>query len=281
MFHSKSIGGVWNDEGIYPNLFAQVGHGLFEYSDYPMKAKGLTPDRCIPGATIREYLQDFAEKNNLVRAIRLQTKVKNIKKQGGKASNWLLTISDDIQESFIESVKIIFASGPASSPYMPDIPRSSFTKPVIHSAQLGSCLPDLKIPAIQRVVVLGAAKSAYDTVFLLLKLGKKVDWVIRADGTGPLPLMPPRLFGLLNTIDVMSTRAFACFSPAIQQTQGFWYHVLQRSLAGRKFTTLVWRLVTYLAEHHADYYWNANMRKLRPIPTGYGYSLCSDHRVKQ
>ncbi len=281
MFHSKSIGGVWNDEGIYPNLFAQVGHGLFEYSGYPMKAKGLTPDRCISGATINEYLQEFAEENNLTSAIRLQTKVKNIEKQGTKASNWLLTISDDKQDSFLESPKLIFASGPASGPYMPDIPRSSFTKPVIHSAQLGTSLPDLRHPAIQRVVVLGAAKSAYDTVFLLLKLGKKVDWVIRADGTGPLPLMPPRLFGFLNTIDVMSTRAFACFSPAIQQTQGFWYRVLQRSWAGRKVTTLVWKLVTYLAEHHADYFRNANFRKLRPIPTGYGYSFCSDHRVPQ
>ena len=235
-----------------------------------MKAKGLTPDRYISGYTINEYLHEFSENNNLIGAIRLQTKVQSIKKQGTKASNWLLTVENSGQESLIETTKLIVACGPVSSPYLPDIPRSAFTKPVIHSAQIGTSMSDFKLPSVQRVVVLGAAKSAYDIVFLMLKQGKKVDWVVRADGTGPLPIMPPRLFGFLNTVDVMSTRAFALLSPAIQQTEGLGYYVLQRSWAGRQFTKLVWRMVTYLAEHHAEYSRNDNFRKLRPVPHGYG-----------
>ena len=269
-FISKSIGGVWNDEGIYPNLFAQVGHGLFEYSDYPMKAKGLTADRYISGNTINEYLHDYAERNNMIRFIRLRTKVNSIKKQTSKAFNWLLTVENDKQESFIECRKLIVASGASSGPYMPDIAQSAFAKPVIHSAHIGTSLAAIKDPRVQRVVVLGAAKSAYDSVFLMLKQGKKVDWVIRADGTGPLSIMPPLLFGWLNTIDVMSTRAFACFSPTIQQTNGLWYHVLQRTWVGRQFTRLIWRIVTYLAEQYAGYSRNDNVGKLRPVPTGYG-----------
>lgn len=236
-----------------------------------MPAKGLTPDRYISGNTITEYLQDFARDNGLVGITRLQTKVNKIEKQGIKPSSWLLTIESEGRESILESTKLIVASGASSGPYMPDIPRSAFTKPIIHSAQIGTSLSEFELPSVQRVVILGAAKSAYDTVFLMLKQGKKVDWVIRADGTGPLSIMPPKLFGFLNTIDVMSTRAFACFSPAIGQTKGFWYHVLQKSWGGRQFTTLVWRIVTHLAEHHAEYSRNDNVRKLRPAPMGYGY----------
>lgn len=236
-----------------------------------MKAKGITPDRYISGNTINEYLRDFAQNNDLTGAIRLQTKVRSIEKQHNKASNWLLTTENGGQESSLQTTKLIVASGASSGPYMPEFPRSNFTKPIIHSAQLGVSLSNIKSPGVQRVVVLGAAKSAYDTVFLMLKQGKKVDWVIRTDGTGPLSIMPPRLFGFLNTIDVMSTRAFACFSPAIQQTKGFWYRVLQRSWPGRMFTRLVWRMVAFLAEHHADYSRNDNIKKLRPVPTGYGY----------
>lgn len=238
-----------------------------------MKAKGLTPDRYISGNTVNEYLHEFTQKTNIAGAIRLQTTVKSIEKNGTGATNWTLVIDNGGQESLLEATKLIVASGASSGPFLPDIPRSAFTKPVIHSAQIGTSMPDFKNPSIQRIVVLGAAKSAYDTVFLLLKQGKKVDWVIRADGTGPLSIMPPRLFGFLNTIDVMSTRAFACFSPAIQQTEGFWYQVLQRSWAGRKFTRLVWRMVTYIAEHHAEYLRNDNVRELRPVPTGYGYTF--------
>ncbi len=238
-----------------------------------MEAKGLTADRYISGNTINEYLSEFAERNNMIGAIRLQTKVKSIKKQTNKAFNWLVTIDNDKQESFIECRKLIVASGASSGPYMPDIAQSAFAKPVIHSAHIGTSLAEIKDPRIRRVVVLGAAKSAYDTVFLMLKQGKKVDWVIRADGTGPLSIMPPLLFGCLNTIDVMSTRAFACFSPAIQQTNGLWYQVLQRTWAGRQFTQLIWRIVTYLAEYHADYSRNDNVEKLRPVPTGYGYTF--------
>lgn len=78
---------------------------------------------------------------------------------------------------------------------------------------MGTSLEALQSPANKRVVVLGAAKSAYDTVFLLLKAGKKVDWIIREDGSGPLAIMPPRILGIFNTVDVMATRALASFSP--------------------------------------------------------------------
>ncbi|KAL9613791.1 MAG: hypothetical protein Q9167_001682 [Letrouitia subvulpina] len=265
-----SIGGVWSKERIYPNLFAQVGHGLFEYSFYPMKKEGLTPDRYISGKTIHDYLNNFAKDHDLVKRISLNTQVTNIDKT--KSDLWRLDIKN---ADPIKAKKLIVASGVSSDPYTPSWPKENFTKPIIHSAQIGTSLETLQGPNTNRVVVLGAAKSAYDTVFLLLKAGKKVDWIIREDGSGPLAIMPPRLLGILNTVDVMATRALACFSPAILSTSGVWYKFLHKTRIGRVFTKHFWKNITRAAEYHAGYSKSPNAEKLRPIPTGYGVFWCN------
>ena len=260
-----SIGGVWSKERIYPNLFAQVGHGLFEYSFYPMKKEGLTPDRYISGNTIHNYLNDFAKDHDLVRRIRLNTAVLNIEKTDSEL--WRLNLKN---ADSLKAKKLIVASGVSSDPFTPSWPKEKFNKPIIHSAQIGTSLDTLQGPQTNRVIVVGAAKSAYDTVFLLLKAGKKVDWIIREDGSGPLAIMPPRLLGVLNTVDVMATRALACFSPAILSTSGIWYKFLHKTRVGRALTTKFWRNLTRAAEFHAGYSKSENAAKLRPIPTGYG-----------
>lgn len=43
------MGGVWSKEKVYPDLYAQIAHPLFEYSSYPMPAEGLSPDGFISG----------------------------------------------------------------------------------------------------------------------------------------------------------------------------------------------------------------------------------------
>lgn len=267
----KSIGGVWNHERIYPNLFAQVGHGLFEYSFYPMKKEGLTPDRYISGTTIHHYLKDFAVEYGLVDRIWLGTRVTSVKRVRSGPSSWHLNIQGQ-KNGVLEADKLIIASGVSSDPYIPRLPRTRVTIPIIHSAQIGGNLGALKSPDVKRVVVLGAAKSAYDAVFLLLESGKKVDWIIREDGTGPLAIMPPRLLGI-NTVDFMATRFLASFSPAILQTRGLVYKFLHKSSLGMMITSLLWRNVTRLAESYAGYAKSENAEKLRPIPSGYGYYI--------
>jgi len=261
--NGESIGGVWSKEKIYPNLFAQIGHGLFEYSFYPMKKEGITPDRYISGNTIHNYLNDFARDYDLVRRIRLRTTVTNVEKLD--RDGWRLAVAG---ASSIRCEKLIYATGATSNPYVPSWPKENFVKPIIHSSQIGTSLKQLE--GVQRATVVGAAKSAYDTVFLLLHAGKQVDWVIREDGSGPLAIMPPRLLGVLNTVDVMATRAMASFSPAILSTSGTWYKFLQKTRLGRTVTKAFWRSVTRVAEWHAGYSKTANAQKLRPIPHGYG-----------
>ncbi|KAH8704704.1 putative monooxygenase [Talaromyces proteolyticus] len=263
--NGKSIGGVWSKERIYPNLFAQVGHGLFEYSFYPMKKEGLTPDRYISGNTIHNYLYSFAKDYDLVRRTRLETTVTNVEKM--VSGSWRLDILGDKP---LWASKLIVATGVSSEPYIPTWPKEGFSKPIIHSAQTGTSLDELHSLAVKRVVVLGAAKSAYDTVFLLLKAGKKVDWIIRDEGSGPLAIMPPRLLGIFNTVDLMGTRALAAFSPAILGTRGAWYQLLHQNSIGRFITMKFWNVLTAVAEYQAGYHKSSNAEKLRPIPKGYG-----------
>ncbi|KAK2749195.1 hypothetical protein FQN57_006810 [Myotisia sp. PD_48] len=279
----ETIGGVWlvwivkvelnnssafteeSKESIYPNLFAQVGHGLFEYSFYPMKREGLTEDRYISGETIHDYLNSFARDYDLVRRTRLNTRVTNVEKLSD--GSWLFNIKDNAP---IIGTKLIWATGVSSGPYVPSFPQNNFESPIIHSSLIGPKMEELKGPSVNTAVVVGAAKSSYDTVFLLLKAGKKVHWIIREDGSGPLAIMPPRLFGLFNTVDVMATRALAAFSPAVLNTSGLAYRLIHRTSIGRLVTKAFWRTVTAAAEYHAGYQKNDNARKLRPKPEGYG-----------
>ncbi|KAL8852237.1 MAG: hypothetical protein Q9221_002839 [Calogaya cf. arnoldii] len=152
-----------------------------------MKREGLTPDRYISGNTIHGYLNDFAKDHDLVRRIRLNTTVSNIDK--ADSGIWRLDIKN---ADGIKTKKLIAASGVSSDPYTPSWPKEDFNRPIVHSAQVGTSLETLQSPATDRVVV---------------------DWIIREDGSGPLAIMPPRILGLFNTVDVMATRALASFSP--------------------------------------------------------------------
>jgi thioredoxin reductase len=259
----ETIGGVWSKEKIYPNLFAQIGHGLFEYSFYPMKKEGITPDRYISGETIHNYLIDFARDYDLVRRTRLRTVVTNVEKLD--KDRWRIVIAGATP---IKCEKLIYATGATSKPHIPSWPKEDFVKPIIHSSDVGKSLKELE--GIQRATVVGAAKSSYDTVFLLLNAGKRVDWVIKEDGSGPLAIMPPRLLSIFNTVDVMATRAMSSFSPNVMSTSGVWYNFLQQTKLGRFVTKTFWRNVTRIAEWHAGYSKTTNAKKLRPIPHGYG-----------
>lgn len=42
---------------MYPDLYAQIAHPLFEYSSYPMPAEGLSPDGFISGEFVSAHRQ--------------------------------------------------------------------------------------------------------------------------------------------------------------------------------------------------------------------------------
>ncbi|KAI0909800.1 cofactor FMO1 FAD enzyme [Ustulina deusta] len=259
-----SIGGVWCKENIYPSLYAQIKYGLFEYSFYPMRKEGITPDGYISGDTINKYLNSFARDFDLVRRIRLRTKVVKVNRLDGRG--WVLDLDG---KPSIKCEKLIYASGATSHPVKPSWPMSNdFCAPIIHSSELGKHLDALE--KIQTVTVVGAAKSAYDTVFHLLNSGKRVNWVIREDGSGPLAIMPPTILGIFNTMDAVATRIVAMMGSSIMKTEGAAYEIFQKTRLGRAVARGFWLTLTAIAELHAGYAKSTNAQKLRPLPHGNG-----------
>ncbi|KAF3011501.1 hypothetical protein E8E14_008043 [Neopestalotiopsis sp. 37M] len=262
--NGESIGGSWRIERIYPSLYAQVKYGQFEYSFLPMRREGISDDGYIPGDTINKYLVEFADQYDLARRARLSTSVRQITRLPGRG--WRLDLGEGKRP--VECSKLIYASGPTSHAVVPSWPTSNFEKPVIHSTETGAHLDDLK--KIQKATVVGGAKSAFDTVFLLLDAGKKVDWVIRKDGAGAAALMPPTIFGLVNTIDVMATRMFSSFGASIMATKGLTYRLIHRTRLGLICHKVFWRITNWIADRHAGYSTSPDAAKLRPLPHGEG-----------
>ncbi|PHH59277.1 hypothetical protein CDD82_2519 [Ophiocordyceps australis] len=267
MDQQASVGGVWSREKIYPSLYAQIKHGLFEYSFYPMRHEGITGDGYVSGDTIHGYLCDFASDFGLERRLRLATRVDRVLRSAG--GGWRLEVSSASGQRAVECDKLIYASGATSHAVVPAWPRSAgFAAPVVHSSETGRHLEALaKAPS---ATVVGGAKSSFDSVFLLLKNGTRVDWVIREHGSGPLALMPPTLLGAVNTMDVVTTRFMALMGTSVMNTDGAARQFLQRTLLGRLVVHLFWLVVNWIAEAHAGYSKSANARKLRPEPHGNG-----------
>lgn len=85
--------------------------------------------------------------------------------------------------------KLLIATGLASIPNWPDIPRKDFRGVVMHSKSIGKRHQELIAESVQHVTVYGGCKSAVDAVILCIQAGKHVDWVIREPGNGNGPGM--------------------------------------------------------------------------------------------
>lgn len=262
----KTVGGVWSKERLYPNLYAQITHSLFEYSHMPMKAEGLTTDGYISGTTIHGYLSDFAEKFGLTKRVWFNTRVESVDQT--ESGEWLLSLRDlaSDPETKLETMrcaKLIVANGPTSNPYIPNFPQDNFTTPIIHSRDLGKNLSALE--KVDRVLIVGGAKSSFDAVYLMMLQGKKVDWIIRPDGSGPLSIYPAKL-AMFNSMGVACSRFLSKFSPSILSTSDLWYTILHSTAAGAAATHGFWRGLTEFSNWYAGYGKSENAEKLRPTP---------------
>jgi cation diffusion facilitator CzcD-associated flavoprotein CzcO len=142
MDDGATVGGIWSQERIYPSLYAQISYPLFQYSFYPMKNEGISPDGFISGQTIHNYLASFAEDHGLMRRIRLRTRVSQV---GRNASGRGWVVETQSGERPIECDKLIYATGGNSSPIRPAWPRENFDTPVIHSLEVPRISPRLRV----------------------------------------------------------------------------------------------------------------------------------------
>ncbi|KAI0451163.1 hypothetical protein F5B21DRAFT_487898 [Xylaria acuta] len=256
----NTVGGVWSKDRLYPNLVAQVRHGLFNYSDTPMPRNGGNlADPKVTGEMIHTYLQKYAEDHDLLRRIRFNTFITDAKQFKG---GWRLSLKGT--DEVIETEKLLVATGVTSIPNLPDLDTSASSLPIIHSRDLGTHYQEIGDEAIKEVVVVGAAKSAYDAVYLLLKMGKKVTWAIRREGGGPLSILPYKVLNMINAIAFASTRLMSHLSPSILNTRGPLYKMLQMTRPGRWCVGRFWDFLDLNSSIHAGYAKGDHVALLKP-----------------
>ena len=254
------MGGVWSKDRLYPNLVAQVKVGFFEYSDTPMPKSGTTKNGMVTGFMIHDYLQKYAEDHELMSRIRFNTFVERVERI---SDGWRLHSRDS--DDIIETEKLLVATGVTSIPSLPTtFSVEGASIPVIHSKQLGSSSQLIRSDDVETVTVVGASKSAYDAVYMLLSMGKQVNWLIRPDGSGPLAIVPADFFGFINGIATSSTRLMTYLSPSILNSTGALSGFFQRSRIGRWCTGAFWDTITYLSNQHAGYGQEDHVSALKP-----------------
>ncbi|KAF2715452.1 FAD/NAD(P)-binding domain-containing protein [Pleomassaria siparia CBS 279.74] len=267
-----SVGGVWSASRLYPGLVADSPRGLFEYSDMSMLDEDTLDKKemygPLKGKETNHYLQRYAEKWDLVRRIRFQSKVIKAERhaQGdGLPTGWRITLaSGDI----LDCDKLIVASGLYSEPSTPAIPDiNSFVGFSVHSKLLGQHHHRLLNPNIKSITVIGGGKSAVETINLCLHLPNKphIDWIIRGSDYGVPIIMndPTSRFSLLA---LGTSRLFSSFSPSIYDTESWmyrWFHSGHNWL-GTWLTTCFWKLLSLSIRRGTEYDKSEQGRMIKP-----------------
>ncbi len=135
-----------------------------------------------------QYLEEYVDDHSFaVQSLRERIKfgfnVERIRKIDGE---WVVSGKCKAEKSEIyRTPELIVASGLTSTPKPPNLPyRERSEGLVMHQEDLGQSAI-LSSSEIQHVTVLGGSKSAADMVYVAVKAGKSVSWIIRTPGTGP------------------------------------------------------------------------------------------------
>lgn len=225
-----------------------------------MPKRGITKNGMVTGYMVHDYLQKYAEDHDLLSRIRFNTFVDRVERS---SRGWKLHLRDSTDT--IDTEKLLVATGVTSVPSMPGtFSTEAATIPVIHSKELGVSSRLIESDDIRSITIVGASKSAYDAVYMLLSMGKQVNWLIRPDGNGPLAIVPADFFGFVNGIAISSTRLMTYLSPSILKSTGALTGFFQRSRVGRWCTNAFWNTITYLSNQHAGYAQHDHVAALKP-----------------
>ncbi|KAL8997787.1 MAG: hypothetical protein Q9169_003036 [Polycauliona sp. 2 TL-2023] len=254
-----TIGGVWAKENIYPGLKTNNQLGTFQFTDFDIQevcpgkvAKG----EHISGEVVYEYLVKYAEKHDLTKRVKLGCKVTTAERLPGDEGGWRLTVISTHDDTRIPKVtegdskkienatvltasKLMVATGLTSTPMPISLPGASNFSPALMTFHdfRRSGLQVLDDPKVKHIIVYGGAKSAYDTVFAFASRGKKVTWIIRGSGHGPVYMAPSHIQAGPMKVwlePLVTTRLLTLFSPCIWgESDGF--GSIRRWLHGTKF----------------------------------------------
>jgi dimethylaniline monooxygenase (N-oxide forming) len=265
--------GTWGKGRIYPGMMTQSPVGKIELSVYPMPPPETTYLDLMSGSHVSAYLEAFSQHKvwagkTLRDRVEFGFNVDSVTWTELEASR-LYTIHDSTGKS-VTCRKLMLATGLTNVPHLPTFSIEKgleFIPPVIHSKYLAKNSDLLLSTTIQKVVVLGGAKSAFDTVQMLINGGKDVTWIIREDGSGPACMgdpKPPPIFGLKNASEVVSTRFISKLSPSIFEPVDSWARFWHQSKIGIALSAFFWKMITIKWWTAAGYDKDERLLPLKP-----------------
>lgn len=192
---------------------------------------------------LEHYIDDHKFNGQSLRErIRFGFEVQNIRRQD---LMWVVSGQDKKGGANIKirAVKLIVASGLASTPVLPTLPgKEKFEGSILHQEAFGQSSV-LSAPDILRITVLGEGKSSADMVYASIKAGKSVTWIVRPPGisSGPGFFLPAKGKGpYKNAFALGSTRVVATLTPSFFNPDNWWTKVLHGTSLGRKVVSAVW-----------------------------------------
>ena len=270
---ASSIGGVWAKERLYPGLKTNNKIGSYEFSDFPMDPGkyGLQKEQHIPGLAVHQYLCNAAEYFDILKLIRLGTKVESASRNDDRS--WTISLytnqsnAELSEPQQITANKLVVATGLTSEPFIPYVKgQEQFQSPMLHSRDLKDRADELA--AAQNVVVVGGNKSAWDVCYSVAQTGRKAHMVLRPSGGGPSWVWPLRLRPFNTSLSALSsTRFFTLFDPwpfddssVFEQIR----HFLHGWAIGRWITMRFWDLLGKCIHRQNRYDESFNTKKLAP-----------------
>ncbi|KAI6784004.1 uncharacterized protein J7T54_004550 [Emericellopsis cladophorae] len=177
---APTLGGTWADHRIYPGLKSNNLLGTFEFPDFPMDTAtfGVAPREHIPGGVLNAYLKAYAARFGIDTLIRANSKVTAAEHQETAEGGWVLTVSNDQQETTVFARRLIVASGLTSEAFLPHFDgQETFGGRIFHGRDFLQNKDTIQEG--KSVTVYGGSKFAWDAVYAYASAGTKVNWVIR------------------------------------------------------------------------------------------------------
>ncbi|KAF1833984.1 hypothetical protein BDW02DRAFT_569515 [Decorospora gaudefroyi] len=233
-----------------------------------MSTKGFNlADDHIPGEHVNEYLHSYVKEFELMRHMRLTTRVKSAVDE--KSAGWTLTVvqhtGPNEKEYKIAASKLVIATGLTSEPLIPTLKREeAFGAPIYHSSQFAKA--ENGLGTFEKVALLGGAKFSWDIAYAYASAGIQVNWIIRKSGHGPCWMMPNRLTPLRVIPELLlQTRLITWLAPCIWD-DGFSYirNFFQQHWLGRKIVDTFFAKMQHATEKTNDYDGHVETAKLKP-----------------
>ena len=274
-------GGVWSKSRLYPGFCAQTGVRLCGFPDVPFELPegdetfhDLFPAERLTGYfgryLGREVGGERSGKGVLRERFWFGVWVERVKREGevwrvvGKAKAGDEGGNGGGEERVdLKAKKIIVATGVFTTPFVPELPgREHFSGPILHQKHFGrSKVLTADEPDIEKhnnITVLGGSKTAADIAYAAAtdpNHSRKVTWIVRTSGTGPLLLTHPKGFGKYKSLpEVGTTRIVSSLSTANPYVDDSWWSwFLHRSPVGEWLLDKIWSQAAGSATELADF----------------------------